>query len=135
MSLIDDLEADAKTVLAAIANVFTSVKAKLVSFLTKGASAVATSIAKQLPQAEADIEGFVEQAAMDAVSAAEAAGGSGTAKMAAALASLASSLTTKGITLAENELRLLIENALLAFKAAQASSGSGTSAPPAPAAA
>jgi hypothetical protein len=98
MSLIDDLEADAKTVLTAIENVFSSVKAKLVSFLTKGASAVATTIANQLPQAEADIEGFVEQAAMDAVSAAEAAGGTGTAKMAAALASLTPSLTTKGIT-------------------------------------
>ena len=80
------------------------------------------------------IEGFVEQAAMDAVSAAEAAGGTGTGKMTAALASLASSLRTKGITLAENELRLLIENELLAFKAAQASSGSGTSAPLVPAA-
>jgi len=127
MSITDTIKADAAAVAAAIESLFSGIKAKLVTFFSAGASAIAASIEQQLPRAGADIVAFVEQSALAAVAAAEAMPGTGEAKMAAALASLTASLATKGLALAETELRSLLENALLQFKSATASSGSGAS--------
>jgi hypothetical protein len=120
MSFIDTLKADFAKVGDAIVSLFTSIKGKLETFFENGAAAIAASITKQLPQAEQDIVDFIKQAALDAVAAAETIPGGGVAKMTAAIAALGADLAGKGITLAETELRALLENALLLFKAEQA---------------
>ena len=131
MSLLDNFKADAALVKNAVVSLFTSVKSKLVAFFSAGASAIATSIEKQLPEAGEEIVTFVETAALDAVTAAEVTPGGGTAKMTAALAAFAVDLATKGITLAETEMRALLENALLQFKAATATAPVPATAAPA----
>lgn len=88
-------------------------------------SAAATSAAQQLGSTGLKI-------VTDAVAAAETAGGTGTQKLAAAQASIATNLSTAGVTAATNVINAAIEGAVAQLKTAQAptpdnSAGSDTS--------
>lgn len=98
---------------------FKSLEGRIESLLSNGATAIATAVTANAATFEGDIVAFLEQAAKDAVTAAESAPGDGQAKMLVALASFGAALATKGLALAENEARILLENALAGFKASQ----------------
>lgn len=103
-----------------IGGFFTSLKARVSTMFDAGVDAVTKAIETSAPQFEGDIVAFIKQAAIDAVSAANAVEGDGQAKMAAALTSFGVSLATKGLVLAENIARIILENAVATFKAAAA---------------
>lgn len=102
-----------------VSNFFESLEYRIEGLFSAGAHAVAIAIKNNAATFQGDIVAFLKQAAMDAVAAAASTPGTGEAKMLAAIASFTAELATKGLALAENEARLILENAYAEFKASQ----------------
>lgn len=105
---------------AHVESFFTTLKGRVTALLEAGVESVTTAISTAAPAFEGDIVAFLKQTALDCVVAAETTGGDGQAKMAAALATFLTDVTAKGIPLAQNDARIILENAVAAFKASQA---------------
>lgn len=95
-----------------------SLEGRIEGLFSAGAAAIAKSVKEQEPKIEGDVTGFLKKAASDSVVQAENSDVSSQAKMTLALQAFWGILKTVGLTLAENESRLLLEGALMALKAA-----------------
>lgn len=100
-----------------VSEFFTSLKAKILDALEAGVNSLEKAAADNESKVEGDIVDFFKQTASDSVIAASTTGGSNADKAAAALASFTASLATKGIALAENDAKLLLESAYANYKA------------------
>lgn len=116
-TFIETFKNGEETVINAIEGVFTTLKGELEDHLAIAAGAIAEAINTQAPGIDGSIVTFLDQNALAAVAAAEAMPGGGQAKMTAALVTFGAALATKGLTLAETLLRMLIETALIKYKA------------------